>query len=145
MNTKLKSLVLSGLLAMGLASCTKFEPKLLKADGEWDIVHSVTTLTVNDTLQGTTTLTDSLGYLAFQDDYEGIHFDNNGDTLDWFTWGIDENLDKLRYTSPLSGMEFIYDILKLNKQKMELHTLHIDNNGIDVTQMDISLSLERRE
>lgn len=42
-------------------------------------------------------------------------------------------------------MEFIHDILKLNNEKMELRTLHIDNNGVEVTQMDISLSLERRE
>ena len=144
MNTKIKTLLLGSLALLGLASCTKLEPKLLKADGEWDIVRRAVITTVNDTLQSNTVETDNLGYLAFEDDYEGVQYDYKGDTVTWFTWSIDEDLEKLRFTTPHLGFEVIYDVLELSKGKMELHGLHTDITPTTVTEEDITMSLERR-
>ncbi|MFN8397121.1 MAG: hypothetical protein U0176_21035 [Bacteroidia bacterium] len=53
-------------------------------------------------------------------------------------------MEKLRFTTLLSGFEVIYDVLELSKGKMDLHGLYTDITPTTVTEEDIAMSLERR-
>ncbi|MFN8397122.1 MAG: hypothetical protein U0176_21040 [Bacteroidia bacterium] len=86
MNTKIKTSSSGSPPCWASLPAPSLNPSSWKADGEWDIVRRAVITTVNDTLQSNTVETDSLGYLAFEDDYEGVQYDSKGDTVTWFTW-----------------------------------------------------------